>query len=114
MRNIVVILIFFSISLNASSEVYLCGGKFNEQLQIKTFERFGNKFIKKYNSKTSQWKILKETDQFIILAETFRYPDIFISFINKLSFEYMENYLSLNLDTEKDPPKPLKGKCIIN
>ena len=104
--------VFLFYPFNVLSETYLCGGKFYDKFELKTYERVEGYFIKEQNSSNiSKFKILTENNNFLILTKTYNYSDIFVTIIDKNDLSFMENYLSLKDDATERPPKPLKGKC---
>lgn len=119
MKNIFKISILFFSSLLFSEE-YICSGSLegfldneDKKVQVKSFERVGNIFIKTNEYGKYNINILKETESIIILTETFEWSGLYVLFINKDTKTFYENYLSMENDDVSKPPKPMKGTCIV-
>ena len=108
----------FSISFikSAIAERYICSAELSShgrpgEVETKTYRRAGNIFVKNYKDGQGDHSILKETSQFIILTETYNYPDVFITIIDKKNLDFIESYSSIEL--EYNSKIPTSGKCFI-
>ena len=103
-----------------NSEEYICSASLVDfdkprEVETKTYKRDGNLFLKTYQYGEDYFSILKENNEFIVLTQTYDYPDVFITIINKNKKTFYENYLSTLTPTlAKESAKPLVGKCIIS
>ncbi len=112
-------LYFLLITLFSSfllSEEYVCSSSMegfsdpeNIKVSISTYQRYGNQFIM---DDKNYFEITKETKDFIILTQTYSYPDIFITIINKNNKTYSETYLIGETGLE-EVTSPLIGRCIV-
>lgn len=115
LKNIILFLFLILVSLNSFSEEYVCSLDLSQigrgdEMEIKTYERIGSVFKKTSESGVYILEITKETEEFIILNQTYNYPDIYITFISKKNKNTVEDYIIF-----EDPEKVtrLTGKCLI-
>ena len=98
-----------------NAEEYICSASLSDfdrpgEIETKTYKRDGNLFLKTYQYGEDYFSILKENNEFIVLTQTYNYPAVFITIINKNKKTFYENYLTIR----KKPARPLLGKCIIS
>ncbi|MAY91257.1 MAG: hypothetical protein CMN00_08840, partial [Rickettsiales bacterium] len=99
---------------NLNSEEYICSGsksKFEQEgVEITSYKREGNVFIQTVYGEEHLFKIIHETPGFVILAQTYEYPSIFTTIIDKVRKVYTEYYLISNEQTRS---LPMVGQCMI-
>ena len=95
--KVTVFLIFSLISLNIFSEEYVCSVDLSQTgrtgTEIKTYKRMGGVFIKTHRFGEDIFQIVKETEEFIILNETYNYSSIYTVFLNKKNKKLVEDWL---------------------
>ena len=102
------------------AEGYYCTAELSNynrpgETESKIYKREGVHF-KRINSKNkiSKFEITKETDNFIILTRTYKYPDIFVTIINKENMEFVEKYVTVACEQfDGCKGSTLKGKCLL-
>ena len=65
-----------------------------------------------FNSGKSKFSILNETSKSIVLAQTYGYPDVFITILDKQKGTLYERYLSITEGNKKS--MPTMGTCIVS
>ncbi len=102
--------LFFLIlfSLNIFSEEYLC--TFPNQEGLTTYERIGSEFKRTQYYVSDFYQITKETEEFIILNQTYDYPDIYTIILDKKNETIIEDYISFD---DLKLLARIKGKCLI-
>ena len=112
MNKFFIFIFLFILSTGALSEEYVCSGMIpsGDTVEIKTYTRSGNHFIKEHQYGKSRFEITNEMSDFIILTETYPYSDIFITLIDKKNNKFMEHYIILE---DKTQIKPLMGECLV-
>lgn len=110
--KVTVVLILFLLSLNIYSEEYVCSTSFSgeDEVEVKTYERIGSVFKKTSQYGESFFKITKETEEFIILNETYNYSDIFTVFLDKKNKIIVEDYIVFE---KPESIARITGKCLI-
>ena len=108
-------IIFFT--KNVKSEEYICSAELSAfgrpgEVEIGKYERIGNYFLATFESGKSKFSILNETSEFIVLAKTYSYPDVFITILDKQKGTLYERYLSITEGNKKS--MPTIGTCIVS
>jgi hypothetical protein len=81
-----------------------------EEVENKVYKREGSGFSRTTTiSGEKKLDIINENAKFVVLAETFNYPSIFITFLYKDTRAFYENYI----DSKGNETKPLNGSCYI-
>ena len=75
------------------------------------YKRIGNHFLQATDEGKFEFSILKETSKFIVLAETYDYPDVFVTILDKQKGTLYERYLSATEGNKKS--MPIIGTCIF-
>jgi len=102
---------------HVKSEEYICSSElsaFGRPGEVETgkYERIGNYFLATFKSGKSKFSILNETSKFIVLAQTYSYPDVFITILDKQKGTLYERYLSITEGNKKS--MPTIGTCIVS
>ena len=97
------------------AETWVCSGSLEPYGQsgvdLKTYERKGNSFIRLSESGESSFGIIKENKKFIILVETYEYAaNLFVTILNKENNTFSEDFLG---DFEKQIIT-MRGKCLVS
>tara|TARA_B100000401_G_C52357956_1_gene508910 strand:+ start:211 stop:588 length:378 start_codon:yes stop_codon:yes gene_type:complete len=94
---------FVSFLDNANAEEYICADFGGEERP--TFKRKGNTFLEiiTLNGETEQHthRIMNETNDFLVLVQTFKYKDAMVTILDKNKKQYSANYLAW--EDDKDP-----------
>ena len=120
-RNAIFSFLLFSVTNSfvpfiekANAEEYFCadvGG-----VERPTFKRQGNIFweIITLNGKTEKHMhgILNETNNFVVLVQTFEYKDAMITILDKDKKQYSANYLAWEDDKDPDVTQSF-GSCFM-
>ena len=81
-----------------------------EEVENKIYKRVGGGFTKTTTiSGEKKLDIINENAKFVVLAETYNYPSVFITFLYKDTRAFYENYI----DSKGNETKPLNGSCYI-
>jgi len=80
-----------------------------ENYVMSKFVRVGDTYMKQSKEINKNFDISQETNEFILLTQTYDYPGILVSILNKNDETYQENYISLNYSEHKT----VKGFCMI-
>tara|TARA_Y100001970_G_C14050914_1_gene758882 strand:+ start:251 stop:619 length:369 start_codon:yes stop_codon:yes gene_type:complete len=120
MKNFIKIL-FPSILMSSFlfSEEYICSKELSYigrdgEVEVKTYEREKNRFIKYSKNGKSYFDILHETETFIILTQTYPYPSLFVVFIDKEKNTFLENYLKMYENEWYEYKKDnVIGTCVV-
>ena len=99
---------------NGNAEEYICadiGG-----VERPTFQRMGNTFLETITldgtTKKYEHRIMNETNDFIVLGQTFEYKDAMVTVLDKNKKQYSANYLAWGDD--KDPTVSQSfGSCLL-
>lgn len=114
MKNILVVsgLFFSLISLDTFSEEYVCSVSYpeSEEIEVKTYERNGNIFQQTSQFGEKLFQITNETEEFLILNDTFDFPIIFIVFLDKKNENIVEEFINFG---KTDSFSRITGKCLI-
>ena len=113
------VVVILTLPNKLKAEKYLCRfelsnlnreGEFTEA----SYEREGKNFFSFYEQEKIIYSILKETDKFLIITNTYSpdFPEILVTFIDKQTNEVYENYLDIR-DGGK-PAYPIFGNCIVS
>ena len=102
---------------NVKSEKYICIAELSAfgrpgEVETGTYKRIGNYFLQTTDEGKFQFSILKETSKFLILAETYDYPDVFVTILDKQKGTLYERYLSITEGNKKS--MPTIGNCIVS
>ena len=110
--KVTVFLISILISFNVLSEEYVCSVSYSKSdvLEVKTYQRNGSVFIKNDQFGESIFQITYETEEFIILNQTYEYPWIFITFLDKENKNIVEEFTMFD---KTDSFSRITGKCLI-
>ena len=101
MKNLITILCLCSFLF---SEEYICSGSLenfdtstqkDKKVEVKTYEREKNRFIKNSQYGESYFDILDETESFIVLTQTYSDQSLYVVFIDKIKKTFYENYLNV-------------------
>ena len=99
---------------NANAEEYICtdiGG-----VERPTFKRKGNTFLETItlDGKTEKHKhkIINETNDFIVLVQTFEYKDVMVTVVDKNKEQYSANYFSWEAYKEPEVAQSF-GSCVV-
>jgi len=116
-------LLILMLSANISfAETYSCStslakyGRPNES-EIKTYQRIGSTFLKVSRFGKSQFQILYESEDSLILHEVTQYSEgagLFTTLIHKQKLEFIENFSSLKNFESNNSSSQISGKCIVN
>lgn len=114
--KVIVFLIFSLVSLNIFSEEYVCSAELSAygepgEVQTKVFQRKGNMFKHITKDEENYREILLETEEFIILVQTYTIPSVYMIYLDKKNGNFTEDFLFL--DKEVHTTKRLVGKCLI-
>ena len=115
-----VILSFTSIIFftgHVKSEEYICSSELSAlgrpgEVELGKYQRIGNYFVQTSKNGKFKFSILKETSKFIVLAETYDYPDVFITILDKQKGTLYERYLSITEGSKES--MPTMGTCIVS
>ena len=71
---------------HVKSEEYICSAELSAfgrpgEVESGKYQRIGNYFVQTTENGKFKFSILKETSKFIVLAETYDYPDVFITIL---------------------------------
>ena len=124
MKKISNILIFIFFNSLLFSEEYICTGSMgpykdtdNRKYSQMSYKRSGNKFIKEILRLSKEVEgekryvyVLKETDSFIILYQTYNFPCIWNTIINKDNGTFSETFIC---DDSVESLTPSTGTCIV-
>ena len=98
----------------ANAEKYICadvGG-----VERPTFQRQGNTFLEiiTLNGKAEKHKhwIVNETNNFVVLVQTFQYKDAMVTVLDKDKKQYSANYLAWEDDKDPDVSQSF-GSCML-
>ena len=81
-----------------------------EEVENKVYKREGSGFSRTTTiSGEKKLDIINENAKFVVLAETYNYPSVFITFLYKDTRAFYENYI----DSKGNESKPLNGSCYI-
>jgi len=120
-RNAIFSFLLFTVSNSflpfiekANAEQYICadvGG-----VERPTFKRQGNTFIEiiTLDGETEKHKhrIVNETNNFLVLVQTFEYKDAMVTVLDKNKKQYSANYLAWAEDKEPDVSQSF-GSCLL-
>ena len=113
-NEIRVFFILILVSLNSFSEEYACSINLSQVgqtgMQIKTYKRIDGAFLKTDQFGESIFEIAKETEEFIILNQTYYYSSIYTVYLDKKNNELIEDYISFSTPDELIR---VKGECLI-
>ena len=105
---------FVSFIDKANAEEYICadfGG-----VERPTFKRQGNTFLEIINldgeTEKHKHRILNETNNFIVLVQTFEYKDAMVTVLDKNKKQYSANYLAWEDDKDPDVSQSF-GSCLL-
>ena len=102
---------------NVKSEEYICSAELSAlgrpgEVESGKYQRIGNYFVQTTKNGKFKFLILKETSKFIVLAETYDYPDVFITILDKQKGTLYERYLSITEGNKES--MPTMGTCIVS
>ncbi len=104
--------VFFIESANA--EEYICADFGGEERP--TFKRQGNTFLETITidgeTEKHKHRILNETNNFVVLVQTFEYKDAMVTILDKNKKQYSANYLAWEDDKEPDVSQSF-GSCLL-
>ena len=120
-RNAIFSFVLFTVSSafvfyteSANAEEYFCanvGG-----VERPTFKRQGNTFLEiiTLDGETEKHKhrILNETNNFVVLVQTFEYKDAMVTVLDKNKKQYSANYLAWEDDKDPDVSQSF-GSCLL-
>lgn len=102
------------------AETYYCSTELTNfgrsgEFEYKIYKREGIHF-KKLDTKleVSEFEIIQETTKSIILTETYEYPALFVTIIDKESLEFVEKYITIDCEEFNCKGATTKGKCLLN
>ena len=100
---------------NANAEEYICADV--RGVERPTYKRINNnKFISTITlegeNSTSEYSVAKETENFIVLIETFDYQDSWTTVLDKKNKEYSETYTMWDPGKEPEVVQSF-GPCLI-
>ena len=100
---------------NASAEEYICADV--RGVERPTYKRINNnKFISTITlegeNSTSEYSVAKETENFIVLIETFDYQDSWTTVLDKKNKEYSETYTMWDPGKEPEVVQSF-GPCLV-
>ena len=106
--------IFVQFIEKANAEEYMCADFGGVERPI--FKRQGNTFLEiiTLDGKTEQHKhrILNETNNFVLLVQTFEYKDVMVTVLDKDKKQYSANYLAWEDDKDPDVSQSF-GSCLM-
>ena len=112
MKKFLTFLIFlFSVSF---SQTYVCSGTKNGvELEKKTYEKVDDYvYLKTLNTGENQnFKIVNETESFVVLVQSFTFPSIFVTIIDKTNNTFVEDFITLDKDIDSRGGS-LFGECV--
>ena len=102
---------------HVKSEEYICSAELSAfgrpgEVESGKYQRIGNYFVQTTEDGKFKFSILKETSKFIVLAETYDYPDVFITILDKQKGTLYERYLSITEGNKES--MPTIGTCIVS
>ena len=99
---------------SANAEEYICADVGGEERP--TFKRQGNTFLETItlDGETEKYehRILNETNDFLVLVQTFEYKDAMVTILDKNKKQYSANYLAWEDDKEPDVSQSF-GSCLL-
>lgn len=102
------------------AETYYCSAELTNfgrsgEIEYKIYKRDGIHF-KKLDSKleVSEFEIIKETTNSIILNEIYEYPALFVTIIDKESLDFVEEYITIDCEEFNCKGAIAKGKCLLD
>ena len=100
---------------NANAEEYICADV--RGVERPTYKRINNnKFISTITlegeNSTSEYSVAKETENFIVLIETFEFQDSWTTVLDKQNKEYSETYTMWDPGKEPEVVQSF-GPCLI-
>jgi len=113
-KLILIVLLKICISYQVFAEEYLCGAdisKFSDEgnLEIKSYTRLGNIFMRETQYGKSIFTISDETNAVLILTQSEPPETIFITIIDKKNKTFLEHFI--NISREKSIG--LSGECLV-
>ena len=108
-------LLLFLIPNLVMGETWFCAATLEvydrpEEVENKVYKREGSGFSRTTTiSGEKKLDIINENAKFVVLAETYNYPSVFITFLYKDTRAFYENYI----DSKGNETKPLNGSCYI-
>tara|TARA_Y200000002_G_C22508035_1_gene590052 strand:- start:165 stop:548 length:384 start_codon:yes stop_codon:yes gene_type:complete len=122
-RNLFIsaLIVFGSMILSVQrvkAEDYLCSFELSNlnrkgEYEQRRYKRSGRQFEVKYANQKVIFEILKETNKFLILTNSFSniHPEVMVTLIDKKTKEVYENYL--HIKERGKPAYPSFGKCVL-
>jgi len=100
---------------NANAEEYICADV--RGVERPTYKRINNnKFISTITldgeNSTSEYSVAKETENFIVLIETFEFQDSWTTVLDKQNKEYSETYTMWDPGKEPEVAQSF-GPCLV-
>ena len=100
---------------NANAEEYICADV--RGVERPTYKRINNnKFISTITldgeNSTSEYSVAKETENFIVLIETFEFQDSWTTVLDKQNKEYSETYTMWDPGKEPEVAQSF-GSCLV-
>ena len=99
---------------SANAEEYICSDVGGEERP--TFKRQGNTFLETITldgeTEKHEHRILNETNDFLVLVQTFEYKDAMVTILDKNKKQYSANYLAWEDDKEPDVSQSF-GSCLL-
>ena len=112
MKKFLTFLIFlFSVSF---SQTYVCSETIKGvELEKTTYEKVDDyMYLKTLNTGENQnFKIVNETESFVVLVQSFTFPGLFVTIIDKTNNTFVEDFITLDKDIDSRGGG-LFGECV--